>query len=47
LIDQPADETAPRCINVYFVEAQEINPASGSPKKASGSGSRQIDCCTP
>jgi short subunit dehydrogenase len=27
LIDQPADETAPRCINVYFVEAQDIDPA--------------------
>ena len=29
LIDQPADEAAPRSINVYFVEAQDIDPASG------------------
>jgi hypothetical protein len=29
LIDQAADETAPRCINVYFAEGQDIDPASG------------------
>jgi hypothetical protein len=29
LIDQPADETGPRCINVYVIEeAQDIDPAS-------------------
>jgi hypothetical protein len=30
LIDQPADECPPRAINVYFVEAEDINPGSGT-----------------
>jgi len=29
LIDQPADETAPRCINVYAVDAEDIDASSG------------------
>jgi hypothetical protein len=29
LIDQAADETAPRSINVYLVDAQDIDPVSG------------------
>ena len=28
LIDQPANETTPRCINVYSVEVEDIYPAS-------------------